>query len=779
MAQTINFANIRVGMNADGGEFMRGELRSITSILKQSEPPLDKFHEQMKLMDKALKEGGISAEQFAQSEEFLAKKFGVLTYKMEEQLQAEKKLADQAIKTAEAKKALAESAARLERIIEASHTPFQRMAQDVAFLDKQYQAGKLDANTYNAAVDALSKKHGVAAIYADRAAEANRRLAESERVAAEAAKAQAAAEAQSAKLLSEKQAKIASYRAAAMSRQQIFSEIPDPFRGWGNVDTKTQGVNGLAAALGRVGAAGLAIGAVKAIADLGQAGLKVAMAREQVQAQLEVLTGSEKAARKLIDATIELDAKSALSATQFQDSSKVLLGYGLSVSEVIPSLNKLSEISMGNNEKMQSLTLAFGQVRANGRLMGQEVLQMVNAGFNPLQEISRTTGESMVSLRARIEAGKVSFEEVSRAMDTATSAGGRFAGMNDKMAATTAVKLAKLDTAYQNFLNSIGREMQPGYNKALDATLFMIEEVPKSGQKVNGWWMTLTGNANEYYRQIEAANKAKKDAEELDKKAVAAEEAKAKLAKQRADDEQRAVKAQQDRIDADNKRIDSERSAFQNMIKQTTEERRKAAFGSDTEGYKKSKLMDDTFGMDQGEKMQAHAAIMDMDETRRLNELNAAHASIEAANKELAIQKQVAAMKDKNFLASDSLRREYAELDGMFRRQLAEAGDNEKQKEAIRRRAAMAEQSIFARSDFATMQQNKDASKRFDPAADIAKNIAPALKAGSKEAFAFLLNQRTDAAEKAERKKWQDSLLLEAQKANRLAETQQQVARAR
>jgi tape measure domain-containing protein len=667
----------------------------------------------------------------------------------------------------------------LTRTIKASETPFQKMAKDVAILDRAFAQNGITAAQYNAAIDTLAKKHGVAAIYADRAAEANRRLAESERVAAEAAKAQAAAEAQSAKLLSEKQAKIASYRAAAMSRQQIFSEIPDPFKGWGDVDAKTQGVNGLAGALGRVGAAGLAIGAVKAIADLGQAGLKVAMAREQVQAQLDVLTGSEKAARKLIDATIELDAKSALSATQFQDSSKVLLGYGISVSEVIPSLNKLAEISMGNNEKMQSLTLAFGQVRANGRLMGQEVLQMVNAGFNPLQEISRTTGESMVSLRARMEAGKVSFEEVAKAMDTATSAGGRFAGMNDKMADTTAVKLAKLDTAYQNFLNSIGREMQPGYNKALDATLFMIEEVPKSGQKVNGWWMTLTGNANQYYQQIEAANKAKKDAEELDKKAVAAEETKAKLAKQRADEEQRAVKAQQDRIDADNKRIDSERSAFQNMIKQATEERRKAAFGSDTEGYKKSKLMDDTFGMTEGEKMQAKAAMMDMDETRRLNELNAAQASIEAANKELAIQKQVAAMKDKNFLASDSLRKEYAELDEMFRRQLREAGDNEKQKEAIRRRAALAEQSIFARSDFATMQQNKDASKRFDPAADIAKNIAPALKAGSKEAFAFLLNQRTDAAEKAERKKYQDQMLVEARKANELALTAPRLAGAR
>jgi tape measure domain-containing protein len=742
MAQTINIANIKVGMNADGGEFMRGELRSITSILKQSETPLDKFHEQMKLMDRALKEGAINAEQFAQSEEHLAKKFGVLTYKMEEQLQAEKKLAQAEKAASDAAKVLADEEARLARIVEYSHTPMQRMAQDVAFLDKQYQIGKIDANQYNASVDALAKKHGVAAIYAERAAAAEAKLAK--------AKADSI---------------------ASMQRGAMPKEMPDPFKGWGNVDMTTQKVDGLYGALGRVGAAGLAIGAIKGLSDLGQAGLKVAMAREQVQAQLEVLTGSAAAAKKLIDATVELDQKSALSAVQFQDSSKVLLGYGLSVNEVIPSLSKLSEISMGNNEKMQSLTLAFGQVRANGRLMGQEVLQMVNAGFNPLQEISRTTGESMASLRKRMEDGKVSFDEVAKAMVTATSAGGRFAGMNDKMADTTAVKLAKLDTHYKNFLASVGREVQPGVNNALDLINKTIEDTPKRGEAMAGWWMTLTGKANDYNRQIEAANNAKREAEAIDKKLVAAEEAKAKLAKERADSEERAMKAQQAAIDADNKRIDSERSAFNSRIKAISEERTKAGFGGDEMRFKKAQLTDDTFGMTEGEKQQAKAAMIEMEETRRLNELNAAHASIEAANKELEIQKQVAEMKDRNFLASDSLRKEYAQLDEMFRRQLAQAGDNEKQKEGIRRRAAIAEQSIMARSDFQAMQDRKNqVEQRFgDVGESISKNLAPALKAGSKEAAAFLLQKNADAAEKAERKKWQADLLSETRRANEMA----------
>ena len=68
----------------------------------------------------------------------------------------------------------------LTRTIKASETPFQKMAKDVAILDRAFAQNGITAAQYNAAVDTLAKKHGVAAIYADRAAEANRRLAESE-----------------------------------------------------------------------------------------------------------------------------------------------------------------------------------------------------------------------------------------------------------------------------------------------------------------------------------------------------------------------------------------------------------------------------------------------------------------------------------------------------------------------------------------------------------------------------------------------------------------------
>ena len=86
----------------------------------------------------------------------------------------------------------------------------------------------------------------------------------------------------------------------------------------------------------------------------------------------------------------------------------------------------LGDVSQGNKERFDSLTLAFAQVGSAGKLSGQDLLQFVNAGFNPLNEISKMTGESMAELKERMSAGGVSAEEVAEAFKHATSEGGQF-----------------------------------------------------------------------------------------------------------------------------------------------------------------------------------------------------------------------------------------------------------------------------------------------------------------------------------------------------------------
>jgi tape measure domain-containing protein len=145
------------------------------------------------------------------------------------------------------------------------------------------------------------------------------------------------------------------------------------------------------------------------------------------------------------------------------------MSFGVSVDETLPILKTLGDVSMGNAERFGSLALAFAQTQAAGRLMGQEVLQFVNAGFNPLQEISRKTGRSMIELKKAMEDGAISSAMVTDAFKSATSAGGLFFGALEKGASTTEGKIAKFNDTILGLKVSFGTGFNEGLKSALDS----------------------------------------------------------------------------------------------------------------------------------------------------------------------------------------------------------------------------------------------------------------------------------------------------------------------
>ena len=199
-----------------------------------------------------------------------------------------------------------------------------------------------------------------------------------------------------------------------------------------------------------------------------QTSLSLAATAESNKISLEVLTGSLQKANYLFEGFIQLDRSSPLSRQDFSRASQTLIGYGLAAEGTMPMLRALSEVSIGNAERFQSLALAFGQVTANGRLMGQEVLQMVNAGFNPLQEISRTTGTSMLDLKKQMEAGAISAEMVENAFKSATSEGGRFHDMNVRLRDSAAGQFAKMKSDVELLATEIGTNLLPAAKALMD-----------------------------------------------------------------------------------------------------------------------------------------------------------------------------------------------------------------------------------------------------------------------------------------------------------------------
>ena len=160
---------------------------------------------------------------------------------------------------------------------------------------------------------------------------------------------------------------------------------------------------------------------------------KMGMDAGRTAVSFEVLLGSGKKAARMLGEMDRYAANSPFDRLGVQEAASTMLGFGVEAGKVMPSLRMLGDIAMGDNRRFQGLALVFAQVAAAGKLQGQDLLQLISNGYNPLLDISRLTGKSVAELREEMSEGNISFELMRRAMEAATSEGGKFHGMVDRI----------------------------------------------------------------------------------------------------------------------------------------------------------------------------------------------------------------------------------------------------------------------------------------------------------------------------------------------------------
>lgn len=196
--------------------------------------------------------------------------------------------------------------------------------------------------------------------------------------------------------------------------------------GLGGIAKKGMAAVGSAAA----GMASITVGALAAVATgMGVAvksGIEYNAQMENYTANFKTMLGSEEAAVAKVNELKKLGAATPFEMSDLADATTTLLAFGVSADDSTGILTMLGDVSLGNADKMQRLTNAFGKANSLGKMTGETYQQMVEAGFNPLKVISDQTGESMEQLQDRMSKGGISAEELTAAFKTATSEGGQF-----------------------------------------------------------------------------------------------------------------------------------------------------------------------------------------------------------------------------------------------------------------------------------------------------------------------------------------------------------------
>lgn len=213
-------------------------------------------------------------------------------------------------------------------------------------------------------------------------------------------------------------------------------------------------------------AVGVLASGILAMGIKGNAGL------QQYTAGFTTLMGSADEANKHIADLKKFAASTPFEMGDLAKASTTLQAFGTDANNIMPNLKMLGDISLGNADKFDSLTLAFGQISSAGKMTGQDLNQLINAGFNPLQIISEKTGKSMETLRDEMAEGKISFEMVADAMKTATSEGGQFFGAMEEQSKTFDGMWSTIKDGAQNISQQV---LKPIFDKIVEYMPKVIE----------------------------------------------------------------------------------------------------------------------------------------------------------------------------------------------------------------------------------------------------------------------------------------------------------------
>lgn len=208
---------------------------------------------------------------------------------------------------------------------------------------------------------------------------------------------------------------------------------------------------------------------------------------ESMETSLKVLLGgNEERLSNIMGQIKEYALASPLNTKDMVGAVQMMTSFGIEAEKSIDYLKAIGDVSMGDAGKFNSLALAFSQMSSAGKLMGQDLMQMVNAGFNPLEEIARKTGKSIGELKNEMSKGAITSKMVQDAFISATSAGGKFFGMSQEGAKTLNGQISMLQESFDNMFNEIGSKGEGVVMSAVKAATYLVENYEQVGRVIVG-----------------------------------------------------------------------------------------------------------------------------------------------------------------------------------------------------------------------------------------------------------------------------------------------------
>ena len=179
---------------------------------------------------------------------------------------------------------------------------------------------------------------------------------------------------------------------------------------------------------------------------------------EQAKIAFTTMLWSEEKAIALLEDLSDFSAKTPFELPEVRQNAKQLLAMGVSAENIIPTLKALGDVASWTGADMSRLAMNYGQVITQGKLTSRELKDFLVNGVPLLDELAKNAGKSKEEIQNMISSGQISANDVTKAFETMTSEGGKFADMMYKQSATFTGLLSN----FQDQLSQMGEKIWGG-----------------------------------------------------------------------------------------------------------------------------------------------------------------------------------------------------------------------------------------------------------------------------------------------------------------------------
>lgn len=202
---------------------------------------------------------------------------------------------------------------------------------------------------------------------------------------------------------------------------------------------------------------------------------KLGMDMEQTRVSFKTMLGSAEAGNATIAKLNDFANATPFKNDQVIQAGKSLTAFKVSGDKLLPTLQRIGDISAGTGKDFNELTTIYGKAKIAGTLYAEDINQLIEAGIPVMGEFAKILGVQESQVKKMASEGKLSFDALEQAFSNMTSQGGMYYNLMAKQSETAGGKLSTFLGKAQDKLTQLGEAFNPVLGRIMDVGIAILD----------------------------------------------------------------------------------------------------------------------------------------------------------------------------------------------------------------------------------------------------------------------------------------------------------------